>query len=312
MIAPDYRLPQYGLTVSQLETIARLRTMPAWQRRKIHKLMSGGPRGTFVYKYLAFDPANPLSLKKVQDLVVESKLYLSAPSEFNDPYDFRARIILSNDAAEHRAHFRNFARKSLESGDDPIPHIRGTSRKLDVLVRRAMDGLVANPNRVALAFNRVRDKNGISCFSEDPRGLLMWAHYAAGHTGLCLQFDVTQDPGVLMISHRVIYREELPTIVWPHMGDIVNEVILNKGKAWEAEKEVRHVSVKVVRDTLRFDGRALRAIIFGARFPSERMDDIQQIVRDRVNLGLHAPIFYQAQQKPAAYGIYLKRVPSGR
>ena len=308
MTGPDYRQQQYGLTLGQLEAIARLRGMAAWHQRKFCKTMRGGPRGALIYKYMAFEPANPLGMKKARDLIVDSRLYLSAPSDFNDPYDFRARITVSNDRAGLRAHFEKSARRHLDEVGDPIPEVRGRNRKIETLVARAMSKLTSNPNAVAEAFERARDNNGVACFSGDPRGLLMWAHYAAGHTGICLQFDVTRDPGVLMISHRVTYRDNLPTIEYPNFDDLVDKVIVNKGRAWEAEEEVRYVSMTTVRNSLPFDGRALVAIILGLRFPSRHLEDLKRLVDDRVKVGLKAPVVYQAHQKATSYGIEIKRL----
>jgi len=270
--------------------------------------MSGGPAGVHVYKYLPFDPADAFRLKQMRDLVVESALYLSAPSDFNDPYDFRARILVNENAEHVRKHFEKSARRLLNEGEDPIPHVLGKSKKVDVLASRAMAKLIANPDFVTSSFFAARDKNGVFCFSEDPRGILMWAHYAWGHKGICLQFDVSRDPGVLMFSHRVAYRDELPTIIWPVKGnELVDKVIFSKGSAWKSEKEVRYVSVRMVRDSLHFDGCALRGIILGSRFPSKNLSVINDLIGERLRRGLPMPALYQAREDQENYGIFIAR-----
>jgi hypothetical protein len=109
-----------------------------------------------------------------------------------------------------------------------------------------MERSLSDPEFTSEILNRTRDHHGVACFSEDPRGLLLWAHYAGGHTGICLQFDVTEDPGVLMISHRVKYRKEFPVLIWPRdREEVVDRVILSKGEL-ESEKEVRYVSLNFV------------------------------------------------------------------
>jgi len=270
--------------------------------------MSGSHRQIFIYKYLNFDSADELSVKKVRDILVESKLYLSAPSDFNDPYDFRAQIEISRDAASLRENFQRSARLALDRGDDAVPHIKGRQRKVEALASRAMERLRANPHAISDAFERARERNGVACFSEDPRGLLMWAHYGAGHTGVCLQFDVTEDPGVLMITHKVRYREQLPVIEYPIRDtDIVDKVILNKGRAWEAEQEIRYVSLNVVRGSIPFDSAALRGIILGARLAKANLPSLLTMVEERKERGMREPVLYRAHQDRTCYGLTIKR-----
>src|SRR5690606_33231606 len=119
----------------------------------------------------------------------------------------------------------------------------GRQRKIDHIVSRATRNVVGNPGLAQETFERLRDKNGVLCFSEDPKGLLLWAHYAKGHTGICYQFDVTRCPGFLMLAHRVTYGEKFPVLAWPSGREsIVKSVILHKGIDWASEKEVRYIS----------------------------------------------------------------------
>jgi hypothetical protein len=306
-ISPDYGLPQYGLTKDQLKQIERLASMPAWQQRKMQKRMEGSHGRAFIYKYLAFDMTD-LSKRKIRDLIVDSKLYLSAPSQFNDPYDFVAHVKVAKNPEVLRKYCLESARRLLDDQGYPVFNVRDRRRKVEEMAKRALEKLISDPDALADTFEKARERNGVACFSEDPRGLLMWAHYAAGHTGICLQFDVTRDPGLLLLSHRVTYHDALPTINWPPLdGEVVDKVILSKGSDWKSEQEVRHVSTIVVRDSLHFDGRALRAIILGARFPVVRLSEVRQLILDRVSQGLPIPTVYQAFRKATAYGVSLRR-----
>src|ERR1700731_4449263 len=40
-----------------------------------------------------------------------------------------------------------------------------------------------------------RQSKGLLCFSRNWDNLLLWSHYAASHTGLCLGFDIPDAPG---------------------------------------------------------------------------------------------------------------------
>lgn len=304
---PDYSLPEYGLDASQLGTIEALGRLLLWERRVLRKNMGEGGRGPFIYRYMSFAD-DGLPLKKAKDMIVESKLYLSSPSEFNDPYDFRAFVTFDEDPVKRRSYFEKSARSILRQGRGILKDVKGRGRKIEEMASRAMTKSLNSPNSPNDIFDRARDKNGVACFSEDPRGLLLWAHYAASHTGICLQFDVTLDPGVLLITHRVNYRKQLAHLVWPRDRDeLVDKVILAKDWAWKHEKEVRYVSLHVVRDTLLFDGRALRAIILGARFPEKFISVIEHMIEQRAKRGLPVPTLYKARQREREYGIYLAK-----
>ena len=50
--------------------------------------------------------------------------------------------------------------------------------------------------------------------TENPDNLLMWAHYARNHTGLCIEFDTSEDFLLATELYQVRYNENnlRPTI----------------------------------------------------------------------------------------------------
>lgn len=43
-------------------------------------------------------------------------------------------------------------------------------------------------------FTQFLNNSSVACFSECNTNFLMWSHYASGHTGICLEFEVGADP----------------------------------------------------------------------------------------------------------------------
>lgn len=83
------------------------------------------------------------------------------------------------------------------------------------------------------------------CTNDDSKVIpLMWSHYADGHKGMCLIFEV---PRVLIGNEirKVEYHEYLPLIDFNQSNDKVAEaafdIITTKSSAWEYEKEVRSI-----------------------------------------------------------------------
>ena len=80
----------------------------------------------------------------------------------------------------------------------------------------------------------------IYCLTPHPNSLLLWAHYAEKHQGICLEFDV----GVEQIgqAQRVVYNDTLPIIGPDDFGDpkaLVDAVLLTKSHEWAYEDEYR-------------------------------------------------------------------------
>src|ERR1022692_4365795 len=83
-----------------------------------------------------------------------------------------------------------------------------------------------------------RDSIGLLCFSRNWDNLLMWSHYGASHTGICLGFDiytagdfdldVHYQPNLLKIRRR----EDLNF-------DLANRLLRTKHESWSYEQEVR-------------------------------------------------------------------------
>ena len=53
------------------------------------------------------------------------------------------------------------------------------------------DKLFSSLNKL---FSQFLSNSSVACFSESGIDFLMWSHYASGHTGICLEFEVDIDP----------------------------------------------------------------------------------------------------------------------
>lgn len=303
----DYSRPEYAHGPESLRAIHAMQKIPLWARRK-HYRQWDTSIPPFIYRYQDFRVDQPLSMKKAADLLVDSRLYLPAPSDFNDPYDFRAVIALAADPVTRRRSLEKSARRVLKDHPQIASHISGTARKIDWLTRRAMTKSIESPDAAVEAFDRARDRNGVACFCLDPRNLLMWSLYSAGYSGICLQFDVTRDLGVLGVVHPVTYHDDIAHLIWPEDRDrIVADVILRKGNIWQHEQEVRYVSLTTVRNSIAFDGSAVTGVILGSRFPASAYPALKQMLDARASKGLRTPRLFKAIRKTHSYGVALQR-----
>ena len=267
---PNYSNPIFGLG-ELAETLEEVMRLPEWARRRWLRNQDGRKRGKFIYRYQDFDPRNSLSMRKADDLIVESKLYLPSPSSFNDPYEFQARLILDSDPVKRRAHFRKTGKKLKLKGKDLEVRLRE-------LMRRSND----DPYAMDKVLEQTKEHWGIACFSLNPRLLRMWSHYASGHSGIGLQFDAAKDVGFAIQTLEVNYQPEVATLHWPAEQDrILDDVLLRKWDAWKDEEEVRYTSKMIVNAHLPLSPAFLSGIILGNRFPDSSMPTLNDFLRRR-------------------------------
>lgn len=88
------------------------------------------------------------------------------------------------------------------------------------------------------AHDRMYRRTVMACFSASPDSPVMFAHYASGHTGLCLTYEV--DPKDFF---PVAYRDEIPTVgIFGHdPKEIVRARLCTKHSDWAYEREHRLV-----------------------------------------------------------------------
>ena len=81
----------------------------------------------------------------------------------------------------------------------------------------------------------------ILCFSRNWHNLLLWSHYGASHTGVCLGFDILERKRGPNYDTDVIYQPNLLQI--RRRGDLsfdlANRLLRTKHESWSYEQEVR-------------------------------------------------------------------------
>jgi Protein of unknown function (DUF2971) len=86
-----------------------------------------------------------------------------------------------------------------------------------------------------------RGRIGLLCFSRNWDNLLLWSHYAASHTGLCLGFDAPDGPPGDGYDLDVHYQPSLLQVSAPSdvNQDLIIRMFRTKHECWSHEQEVR-------------------------------------------------------------------------
>jgi len=286
------------------EYVRRIQTLPYSERRgEIHKwVRPRHPR--FLYKFRAIypktHPNNQVSIKHIQDIVVESKLWLSSPIDFNDPFDMSAKIIVEGTKSQKIERI-NTGLKEKE--------FRGKERK-----QRAKE-LLKRPNKewaqiMQEAHSKEIQNTGICSFGGDPNSILMWSHYADHHKGICLQLEVVQDFETFSNALPMDYEKTYPIINWLILKEFqagLEKASLCKHKGWEYEKEHRIIKINHTRRYLNFRPEALTRIIFGCRVEAEHIKTIEELLKDRASAGRPPIEILHAEKHPSKYRLRITK-----
>ena len=101
-------------------------------------------------------------------------------------------------------------------------------------------------------FNEFRKSTRVFCMSEVNDSVLMWTHYSANHSGICIEYDVEK-------MHQEFQRAILPVIYSKHRYDSTETIIrivckqeynkntiinplFYKASQWSYEKEWRYIA----------------------------------------------------------------------
>lgn len=188
--------------------------------------------------YLYYAPASLFKYcspkQRNLDNIRDRKMWFSAPSEFNDVFD--CRMAVSFDLFEKMAREIVPNNVNMQPGSQAWKKMKKAARQLQRQTEEQFDAL--------------RHEMGIACFSENEYSLLMWAHYASNHKGICVEYNMEDFISELGFSPvPVIYSVERAAIeeYVPNDSESLKQPfidsLIRKSKEWEYEKEWR-----IIRD----------------------------------------------------------------
>lgn len=213
--------------------------------------------------------------------ILKGKLFFSSPKNFNDPFELSAKVNISTSPL------------LLNLNSREVKEVHRVFR-------------VAQPEAVS---DEWKEKIGILCLSETPQQILMWSHYGANHTGVCIGFDSGDLP--FKSALKVHYSDERPFIQFDSSPkNLLERVLLTKSSHWSHEQEWRIIKRKIEEDELKFyydhfksgnacldeiaeiienndgpglynfDPSSIRSIFLGAKINKEHQEEIISIARE--------------------------------
>ncbi|CAH0184875.1 DUF2971 domain-containing protein [Peribacillus simplex] len=165
-----------------------------------------------LYKYQSLSERNIDSLKN-------NKVWFSNPKNLNDPFDCSALYY-----------------------DEEF--------LLNKLSNKNVFG-IANSNDIKASLRFIQRMTKITCFTENPFNMPMWAHYGDNHKGICVEYDLTQLPfesklsrGLYPVKYENKRYDGTNILKMIYENDSVSSAMLFytmlfKHQSWSYEKEWR-------------------------------------------------------------------------
>lgn len=235
----------------------------------LKQMISQGRINQILYTYR---PDNE-NTKKV---FTEKTLWFAHPKDFNDPFDCWANIqVLDIKNLSNRINLHNSVKE------------KGLERLTIYELKQTVDNVL--------------NQLGICCFTMNNKNILMWSHYAHFHQGVCLEFDILQDPDFFFMPFPVEYVDSMPEYNHPiDSKKLIEKIIQPKANFWKYEKEVRIIRTSDVikknnnNQAFKFEPKALKKVIFGCKTSDNTINKYKELCNSN---GLNHVTFSQMHQK---------------
>ena len=177
----------------------------------------------------------------------KNEIYLSKPSEFNDPFDCR---IPTNYFLISDENLENFIGLILNSTQPYLTDLDTINSEKQMLRDRFADRSNFQLKSENIEFDLLNNHSGVFCVSYKWNSLLMWSHYANCHKGFCIGYyeEDLRNSRLFGRGGPVNYDKVYPAIK-PNPAPTKNDIMLDyftkthtKSIEWEYEMEYRFLT----------------------------------------------------------------------
>lgn len=265
-----------------------------------------------LYKYRGFENRG-----RVLKMITEGEIWFASPGGFNDPFDMAIHYDYNTDIKTYRKWLLDVCRTDNPNAnrqqrrmiiDDALRKFRRKQFQMQADLKRHHDATILK-------------SFGVCCMAEPHDDILMWAHYAQNHAGICVGFD-TNDLietckvrftfGKLLGFLPITYAEEMPLIPFYEyslkrrtMGAQEGfRLLTTKSAHWGYEREVRLLSWQETDFTLRAGREAVREVYLGCRVNA---DDKREVLEALERVGSTAAV-YQARTQERRFALAFDKI----
>jgi len=226
------------------------------------------------YKYYAADTA--------LTVLTNDTLQFSHPSVFNDPFDCNVSLFAFEDE-KVRSHMEYLIKR--DKGNNYVERFR-LQRNLNSKIMPFAKDFMKH------IFNTENSNRGVTCFSKNSLNMLMWAHYARCHTGVCMGYDLPSLRDCIVLKNRescfipVKYKDSIVPIKDFQGMEMLHTWFGSKHDMWHYEEEIRMISRPLMLDKnqkyyFKIPVEIVKEIYLGASIDTEKHLEIINLVKHR-------------------------------
>jgi hypothetical protein len=210
----------------------------------------------FLYRYRHL---NGKHRERTKRILTDSVLHFANPTTFNDPFDCKVHFQSSFSVEELKWKYVDWIKKRMP---DLNCKERRTKARDDIKAMKPDKFL----SQITAGLQDSVDNVGVLSLSATDRNILLWSHYAAGHTGLCLKFIATKHTPFFGLALPVTYTQAYPEInVLSPPDKQIDAFLLTKAENWHYEEEWRIIDHDRGAGDKVFPAELLVGVILGAR-----------------------------------------------
>lgn len=222
--------------------------------------------------------------ERFKDSLINSSLYFSKPSSFNDPFDCLVDFEENIKEKDFLDYIKRKAKGRLPDDANSVP-----------------EGIVIMNNILKTQAKENADKTlGVCCFSKFWDNILLWAHYTDSHHGICIGYKVeisdsvcmktidfptiekSLPSGIMPLAH-VHYDQHLPKPYNPYKGDIneLSRFFITKNIKWKYEGEYRAIlnRPEKYQRTIHLVEDSIDEITLGIAMSQEMRDEVISFIK---------------------------------
>lgn len=192
-------------------------------------------RPKYLYKYRS--ATTKKDLQRLEELIVGGEIFFGASSQFNDPFDLNPVFSFESTDEEYVQRGLFYLTKTY----GPEVAMRSESK---------LRSEIGTPNdarhplkRVALQrhMGQMLAKWGVLCLALEPDNILMWSHYAASCSGVCVEIDTRVFNHIEAVRYSAV-RPVINALPGAESAQsAVTKAIYTKSIHWEYEREWRAI-----------------------------------------------------------------------
>lgn len=214
-----------------------------------------------------------------ETLFCGSSIWQPAPSSLNDPFECSPSFAFTHEPEKIMAQLVRAIRKQNPSlthnsavADATTIYLKGRHRDPQTWLDLKQD-----------LIRKYRSELGLYCLTERRDSILMWSHYAADHTGYCLEFEATDYTPVFGAAQQVSYSKSYPEIDFYNTPEEerLKLSLLTKFEDWSYEREWRIIDHKNGPGCRQYPPELLKSVTLGLRMKDEPKAQIQSWLKKR-------------------------------